>query len=65
MKRAAMLGAWRALEWHLMAPLMQTATVTGEVLGTPNAEMRRNLTSDQPRLFESWQSAAGDQRPTD
>jgi len=50
---------------HLMAPLMQTATVTGEVLGTPNAEMRRNLTSDQPRLFESWQSAAGDQRPTD
>jgi quinol monooxygenase YgiN len=39
---------------HLMAPLMQTATVTGEVLGTPNAEMRRNLTGDQPKLFEPW-----------
>ncbi len=50
---------------HLMAPLMATASVTGEVLGTPNAEMRRNLTGDQPRLFEPWQSAAGDQRPTD
>jgi quinol monooxygenase YgiN len=39
---------------HLMAPLMQTATVTGEVLGTPNAEMRRNLAGDQPKLFEPW-----------
>jgi hypothetical protein len=33
------------------APLMQTATVIGEVLGTPNAEMRKNLTGDQPKLF--------------
>jgi quinol monooxygenase YgiN len=39
---------------HLMAPLMETATVTGEVLGTPNAEMRGNLTGDQPKLFEPW-----------
>lgn len=39
---------------HLMAPLMETATVTGEVLGTPNAEMRRNLTGDQPKLFTPW-----------
>jgi quinol monooxygenase YgiN len=39
---------------HLMAPLMQTATVTGELLGAPNAEMRRNLTGDQPKLFEPW-----------
>jgi quinol monooxygenase YgiN len=39
---------------HLMAPLMETATITGEVLGTPNAEMRRNLTGDQPKLFEPW-----------
>jgi hypothetical protein len=54
MKRAAMLGAWRALECHLMAPLMATATITGEVLGTPNAEMRRNLTGDQPKLFTPW-----------
>ena len=39
---------------HLMAPLMATATVTGEVLGTPNAEMRKNLSGDQPKLFEPW-----------
>jgi quinol monooxygenase YgiN len=39
---------------HLMAPLMETATITGEVLGTPNAEMRRNLTGEQPKLFEPW-----------
>lgn len=39
---------------------MQTATITGEVLGTPNAEMRRNLASDQPKLFEPW-LAMGDQ----
>ena len=39
---------------HLMAPLMGTATITGEVLGTPNAEMRKNLTGDQPKLFTPW-----------
>ena len=39
---------------HLMAPLMETATVTGELLGTPNAEIRRNLTGDQPKLFTPW-----------
>jgi quinol monooxygenase YgiN len=39
---------------HLMAPLMETATVTGELLGTPNAEIRRNLTGGQPKLFEPW-----------
>ena len=39
---------------HLMAPLMATATISGEVLGTPNAEMRRNLTGDQPKLFTPW-----------
>ena len=49
-----MLGAWRALECHLMAPLMQTATIAGELLGTPNAEIRKNLTGDQPKLFEPW-----------
>jgi len=102
MKRAAMPGAWRALECtlpyetavlacppdrlrasffnadeseavvferyrdagaalehfanigHLMEPLMETATITGEVLGTPNAEMRRNLTGDQPKLYTPW-----------
>jgi quinol monooxygenase YgiN len=39
---------------HLMAPLMETATITGEVLGTPNAEMRKNLSGDQPKLFTPW-----------
>src|SRR3954470_13798158 len=31
---------------HLMEPLMATATITGEVLGTPNAEMRSQLGGD-------------------
>jgi quinol monooxygenase YgiN len=48
---------------HLMAPLMQTATVTGEVLGTPNAEMRRNLTGDQPKLFTPWLALHDGQAP--
>lgn len=36
---------------HLMEPLMGTATVTGEVLGTPNETMRAQLGDDEPRLF--------------
>src|ERR1700745_1869683 len=36
---------------HLMAPLMATASVTGEVLGTPNAEMRKLLGNGEPKLF--------------
>ena len=39
---------------HLMAPLMATASITGEVLGTPNETMARNLTGDQPKLFTPW-----------
>ena len=39
---------------HLMAPLMATATVTGELLGAPSAEIRANLTGGQPKLFEPW-----------
>jgi quinol monooxygenase YgiN len=39
---------------HLMEPLMATATITGEVLGTPNETMRKNLTGDQPKLFTPW-----------
>jgi quinol monooxygenase YgiN len=39
---------------HLMEPIMATASVTGEVLGTPNAEMRKNLSGDQPKLFTPW-----------
>mgnify|MGYP003577905870 CR=1 FL=1 len=39
---------------HLMEPIMATATVTGEVLGTPNTEMRKNLSGEQPKLFTPW-----------
>ena len=42
----------------LMAPLMETASVTGELLGTPNAEMRKNLSGDQPKLFTPWLTMA-------
>src|SRR5690349_7551428 len=49
---------------HLMAPLMETATVTGELLGTPSAEIRRNLTGDQPRLFEPWLALSDGPDPT-
>lgn len=39
---------------HLMAPLMETATITGELLGNPNEQIRQNLTGDQPKLYEPW-----------
>lgn len=39
---------------HLMAPLMGTATITGELLGDPSEQIRRNLTGDQPKLFTPW-----------
>lgn len=43
---------------HLMEPLMHTATVTGELLGTPNDTMRSNLDPDgQPKLFTPWMAA--------
>lgn len=43
---------------HLMEPLMDTATVTGELLGTPNEEMRGNLDPNgQPKLFTPWMAA--------
>ena len=31
--------------------IMATASITGEVLGTPNETRARNLTGDQPKLF--------------
>lgn len=44
---------------HLMAPIMATATVTGEVLGTPNARMREALAGgEEPRLFTPWLTMA-------
>ena len=39
---------------HLMAPLMATASVTGEVLGTPNAKMKEELAKGGPILFTPW-----------
>ena len=42
---------------HLMEPLMATATVPGEVLGTPNETMRSQLGGDQPKLFTPWMAA--------
>lgn len=39
---------------HLMEPLMATASVTGEVLGTPNAKMREMLAGGVPSLFTPW-----------
>jgi hypothetical protein len=40
-----------------MEPLMATATVIGEVLGTPNETMRAQLAGDQPKLFTPWMAA--------
>ena len=42
---------------HLMEPLMATAAVTGEVLGTPNETMRAQLTGGEPKLFTPWMTA--------
>ena len=39
---------------HLMQPLMATASVTGEVLGTPNAKMKAQLGKGEPKLFTPW-----------
>jgi quinol monooxygenase YgiN len=39
---------------HLMAPILATASVTGEVLGTPNAKMNEELAKGGPKLFRPW-----------
>ena len=39
---------------HLMEPIMATATLTGEVLGTPNAKMQAQLGKGEPKLFTPW-----------
>jgi hypothetical protein len=39
---------------HLLEPLMATASVTGEVLGTPNAKMKEGLAKGGPILFTPW-----------
>jgi hypothetical protein len=50
---------------YLMAPLMECATITGELLGTPNDQIRRNLTGDQPKLFEPWIALSDEPAATD
>jgi hypothetical protein len=39
---------------HLMEPILATASVTGEVLGTPNAKMKGQLGKGGPKLFTPW-----------
>ncbi len=39
---------------HLMEPILATASVTGEVLGTPNAKMKKLLGTGGPNLFTPW-----------
>src|SRR5437764_605491 len=39
---------------HLMEAIMATASVTGEVLGTPNAKMKEMLAKGGPKLFLPW-----------
>jgi hypothetical protein len=37
-----------------MEPILATASVTGEVLGTPNAKMKVQLGKGGPKLFMPW-----------
>jgi quinol monooxygenase YgiN len=39
---------------HLMEPILATASVTGEVLGTPNAQIQEQLGKGGPKLFTPW-----------
>ena len=39
---------------HLIEPIMATASVTGEKLGTPNAKMKAQLGKGEPKLFTPW-----------
>ncbi|GAB3842614.1 putative quinol monooxygenase [Dactylosporangium cerinum] len=36
---------------HLMEPILATATVTGEILGSPDAELRANLAGSVVQLY--------------
>jgi quinol monooxygenase YgiN len=46
---------------HLMEPLLATATLTGEVLATPNDKLQ--LGDGEPKLFVPWM-ALQDLKPT-
>jgi hypothetical protein len=50
---------------HLLAPLMECATITGELLGAPSEQIRRNLTGDQPKLFTPWMALRNEPAATD
>jgi quinol monooxygenase YgiN len=50
---------------HLMGPLMATASVTGEVLGTPNAKMKELLGKGGPKLFTPWMALQDPESPED
>ena len=41
---------------HLMQPILATASITGEVLGMPNAKMKQLLGQGEPKLFTPWMS---------
>jgi hypothetical protein len=40
-------------------------SIGGELLGTPNAEMRGYLTDDQPRLFTPWLALSDEPAPAE
>jgi quinol monooxygenase YgiN len=48
---------------HLMKPILATAVVTGEVLGTPNAEMKEQLEGGVPKLFKPWMTLQEQEAP--
>lgn len=50
---------------HLMEPILSTASVTGEVLGTPNTKMRALLGQGEPKLFTPWIALQGKQSAED
>lgn len=51
---------------HLMAPILATASVTGEVLGTPNAKMKEQLGGKGgPKLFTPWLVMQEKREPSD
>jgi quinol monooxygenase YgiN len=50
---------------HLMEPIMATASVTGEVLGTPNAKMKEEFAKGGPRLFTPWRAMEDEPAPAE
>ena len=47
---------------HLMAPIMATASVTGELLGMPNATMRKQIGNGPPNVFTPWMALQDQER---